>query len=169
MIVNTTLNNQYYILKNSIETVIEYCIGTYDKIKSTIKQENQYEFLEKVDEKIKNIFEILFENEDILENELKCLIQIKPYIIYITGKNCEIPNFGYMNCTIYLLKIFKRLIDAKFQYLNDKSKLTHYNKVLLDYPDELIRFGQYFNENIFIKNNEFDMEIKKLNLKLQGR
>ena len=85
MILNATLENQFFILNDSIEHVIEYCKNSFEKIKSTIKK-TDYEFLEKVNAHLKKISAILWENKKLLNDELKCFIEIEHYIIYIMFK-----------------------------------------------------------------------------------
>ena len=165
---NTTIiNNLQFQIEPLIETIITYCKESYTKIKSAIKAVN-YDFLNDVNTKIKSILEILFENEDILQQELECFVQIKPYIIYIIGKNCENNQFGFIECCLNLINMFKRLIKAKFEYLNDETKLNDYITLLNKYPKELYDFRMFFNENIFINTSEFNQEIEKLDVKLRG-
>ena len=165
MIVNATLNNQYHVLIDSIEYVIEYVKQNFNKFKSSLKKENKYKYLEKVNESLKQIFRVLFENENIFKNELECLILIKPYIIYIIAKNCENENFGFIECCIYLLSIFKSLINSKFINSNEPNK---YDKLLIEYPKKIDQFRIYFNENIFIDTHKLDEMIEEFDMILRG-
>lgn len=167
MILNATLENQFFILNDSIEHVIEYCKNSFEKIKSTIKK-TDYEFLEKVNAHLKKISTILWENKKLLNDELKCFIEIEHYIIYIMSSNCKNHSFGYLKCTIFLLNMFKNLINSKFEYLLTNRNLDKYKSNLEEYPKKLYEFRQYFNENIFIKDPEFNDDIELLNLKLRG-
>ena len=104
-------------------------------------------------------------HETIFSNELKCFVQIETYIIYIVGKNCENKNFGHLNCTYYLLDMFKELFNAKLNYLTDK---TEYDDALNNYPLKLKEFRHYFNEHILIYKPKYDAEIDKLNIAMRG-
>jgi hypothetical protein len=160
MIANTPSNHQYYIVKDSIESLIK----EIDE-KITSSKEESLQFLENVDNKLQDIYNVLKDYETIFSNELECFVQIETYIIYIVGNNCNNKNFGHLKCTYYLLDIFKELFDAKINYLTDK---TEYDDILNNYPIKLKKFRHYFNEQILIHEPKYDVEIDKLNIAMRG-
>lgn len=168
MTINST-NSNYYItiistIKSKIDFVIEYCKKTYNKL---MLNENKLEFFEIINNSLNEISKILKEHENLYLNEYECFIQIKTYILYIVGQNCKIKNFGHIDEIKYLLNIFKDLINAKFEYLRNKTSLETYNEKLKSYPIKIREFRDYFNENILIVTDEFDDDIDRLNYALR--
>ncbi len=160
---STVLNDIQFEIGPLIESLIEYCKQTFDRIKSSFSNENRYAYLEEINENLNKISRVLWKHSDIFDEELTCYAEIEHYIIYIIAKNCENNYFEHMECTIYLLNIFKSLMDAKFNYLKDHSKLPEYQQLVSKYPNELHEFRMYFNKNIFVKNYKFDKQIRELN------
>lgn len=111
---------------------------------------------------------MLWENRNLLNDELNFFVVVEHYIIYIVSSNCINHSFGHIECAIYLLNMFKHLIGSKFEYLTTKENFEKYELYLNEYPKKLYEFRMYFNENIFIKNHQFDEDIELLNLKLRA-
>ena len=167
MIANATLENQFLILRDSIETAIEYCRKSFERMKPSPKG-NRYELLEKANVHLKRISQTLLENKDFLNDELDCFMEVEHYILYILINNCKNPSFDHIDCAVYLLKLFKKLINSKFEYLLTSGNSKEYECNLKEFPKKLYEFRMYFNENIFIKDHQFDEDIELLNLKLRS-
>ena len=163
MISNETLNNKYLMLKDSLEDVMEYIEQNSQKINTSSKKDNKYEPLEKINAHMQRISRALWQNDELFDEEIICFSQVEHYIIYIIYNNCVEDNFGHVNCTLYLLNIFKELIDAKFKFLFDEKQLEDYATIKKQYSKDLDNFSKYFYEHIFIESHEFDYEIDELN------
>ena len=97
---------------------------------------------------MKKISAILWENKKLLNDELKCFIEIEHYIIYIMSSNCKNHSFGYLNCTIFLLNMFKNLINSKFEYLLTNRNLDKYKSNLEEYPKKLYSEKLHINVSV---------------------
>lgn len=165
---NPSLNNQYSILTNAVTSIIEDCKLLYKKLKNSVSKKTDFKLLTQINNSLTQISKVLFENKDIYKEEFKTFAKIKKYIIYIVGKNCENENFGHLDCVKYLLKIFLNQIDAKFELLYENIITEDYQLKIKDTSDVLYNFRMFFNENIFIKDHQFDEDIKKLNAMMRG-
>lgn len=156
----------YSIIMTKIQEVIEYCKEIFESIKSTINN-NKYDFLELITEELNTISKVLRQHNDIYQDELTCFVQIKSYILYIIGKNCEIKDFGHLKSVRFLMNLFKNLIDEKFRFIKDKVSQNEYEKKLKRYFTMLDEFDEYFNENIIIENSKFDEDVELLNISMR--
>lgn len=167
--INITKNEKtlgYSIIMTKIQEVIEYCKEIFESFKSTVNK-NRYAFLEVIAEELNTISKVLRQHNDIYQDELTCFVQIKSYILYIVGKNCEIEDFGHLNSVRFLLNLFKNLIDAKFRYIKCQIPQIEYEKKQKGYFTMLDEFDEYFNENILIENNKFDDDVEILNISMR--
>lgn len=163
---NTDINNQYLMIKKSINSVIDACKDLYEKLKQKLSMENKFEFLNIIKSNLNKISNVLIKHASIFKEEFKSYSKIEKYIIYIVGQNCEDENFGHLNCVEFLLTSFKSLFDKKIEYLTGNINHQEYIKQLKLNSKQLYEFRMFFNENIFQKDNQFDDEIKQLNNKL---
>lgn len=163
MAANQSLNNQYLILTDTLNSLIEDCKLLYNKLKNSIYKKSNFEFLNQINASLNKISIVLFENKDIYSEEFKTFAKIKKYIIYIVGKNCENNDFGHINCVKHILEIFLVLINQKFELLYENISLEDYERELENTSHKLYDFRMYFNDNIFDKDHKFDKDIEKLN------
>lgn len=157
---NPSLNKQYSILTNAITSI--------NKLINSVSKKTKFKLLTQINNSLAEISKVLFENKDIYKEEFKTFAKIKKYIIYIVGENCENENFGHLDCVKYLLKIFLGQIDVKFELLYENIIAEDYQIKIKETSEELYNFRMFFNENIFIKDYQFDEDIEKLNAMIRG-
>lgn len=153
MFSNAAFSNQYLIIKDNADRVIDCCNNICEK--PSPKNERDFQLL---NESLNMISKVLIENKDFYAEEYKCFVKIEKYIIYIVGENSQKRG---IDCVKYLLNIFLDLLNAKFNNPNE------YNDRLCQYPKRLREFRAYFRKNIFTKDCQFDNAIDSLNAAMQ--
>jgi hypothetical protein len=155
MVLVNVHKNYYTDFRNILDTLVECYSNVKDKIKSN------FDIYDYFNQKLNLIADNL-ESIPFCEKEFDDFLEIRSYSLYIIHKYCKNPSFGHVNDIIYLLNLFKSIIEEKFNLFKDFSadNLKDYNVKFSKFNEKLYSYDEYFLSEVYESNSDYVKDVE---------